>query len=337
MTREEFIERQEKALDWLFSFTQGEDSSRRRFEQLAIDTYDFLGSQGAQVFLCFSAWPDSAGNLLNQKYPNLQIPPWLQQRWEEWKAEYSEVATRNPRLGLRDMMQDISESHDASSWPAGYEGRIQDWVDAGDAAAKPPFDDRRRIVTADFYQRLCDLRHRCGGWLYWNDQLRRVVFAPEPEWQQIRTAQESARAERWKPLQEALARADRLAERLATVMAAARNDDVFWDALKSWELAREAKRPAVVPKLQPMALSGPMAVPAEHQRIIQASPGWRNQFDNPPVDAIFADFIARVRVPDDAATAGEIVFQLRIAVRSELGLDGVLQWEGGPGIGQADT
>jgi hypothetical protein len=49
MTREQFIERQAEELDRLFALTEGEDERRRRFEELALDTYDFLVAHGARV------------------------------------------------------------------------------------------------------------------------------------------------------------------------------------------------------------------------------------------------------------------------------------------------
>jgi hypothetical protein len=256
------------------------------------------------------------------------VPQSLLRRWKDWNEEYHEIAARNPRLALRDAMQNISESHDASSWPDGYEHRIQAWIDAGDPAAKPPFDDRRSIVTPAFYQKLCELRRRCGGWLYWNDTLRRVVFAPEPDWQQVRMVQEAAAAERRKFWEHVRARSEHMAMRLTAVMTIAREDSAFWNSLKNWELAREAKRPAVLPK--PESLTGPV-------RLVQVPPERRNQTDNPPVDAIFAEFIGRVGVPDDVLTTGKIVLNLRAAVRDELGLDGLLVWRDGPGIGEAGS
>ena len=64
------------------------------------------------------------------------------------------------------------------------------------------------------------------------------------------------------------------------------------------------------------------------------SPEEQAKHDNPPVDSIFAEFIARVREPDNLPTARDIVFFLRAEMRRELGLDGTLQWLGGPELGK---
>jgi hypothetical protein len=204
--------------------------------------------------LQFDPWPESAGNALRGRGwgkrnagPRIELPPALIQRWESWNREYFEVRARNPQLELRDMMQHISESDSASSWPGGYERRIQDWVDAADDPSAPPFDDRYRSVTPEFFNRLRELRRLCGGWLYWSDDLKRVVFAPEPEWLRVRAAQEAAATRQRKEWEESQAKSKHYARRLPEVMAIARSDNIFWEALRTWELAREAKRPSELP------------------------------------------------------------------------------------------
>jgi hypothetical protein len=327
MTREQFIELQIRGLDELFSLTHGEHEARKRFERLALDTYDFLASQGVNVLWAFRLSGESPAHFFGFKR-DATVPESLERRWQDWNAEYTALRARNPRLELENTMHTISESNDASSWPAGRERHIQSWIDAGDPTAPPPFDDRYDIVTPEFYRRLRELRQLCGGWLYWNDKLRRVVFAPEPEWQQVRAEQEAAEAKQQRDWEESTAKLERKAKRLAEVMTVAREDEKFWNALKTWELAREAKRPAELPKVTAGGLAGPL-------RLMRASPEQQNKADNPPVDSIFAEFIAGVRVPDDVLTVHDIVLNLRGAVRRELELDHTIGWSGGPGIGKA--
>jgi hypothetical protein len=340
MERAQFIEQQTRAADRKLALSSGEEDARQRYLQLAIDTYDFLISADAAFVLVFDPWPKSAANALRSRGwrkrsdgTGIALPAPLIQRWEAWNREYFEVRSRNPKLELRDMMQGISESHLATGWPDGYERHIQAWVDAGDPMAPPPFDDRYGIVTAAFFGRLRQLRERCGGWLYWSDAAQRVVFAPEPEWQQVRAEQEAAEARRRGEWQEGKAKAERYGRRLLEVMATARSDAVFWEALRRWELAREAKRP---PAPQP---------PSQPQQLPPQQMGWttygplsseeRGRIDNPPVDPIFVDFIARAREADDVLTVLAIVLCLRSEMRRELGLDNMLGWSGGPGIGVA--
>jgi hypothetical protein len=338
MDRAQFIRQQTGAANEKFALTSGEEGARERFLQLAIDTYDFLISAGADFVLEFDPWPESAGNPLRHSGwgkrrtalgkqdgdRRIELSLGLIQRWESWNREYFEMRVRNPRLELRDKMQDISESHDASSWPAGYERRIQSWVDAGDPSTPPPFDDRHKIVNLEFFNRLRKLRQLCGGWLYWSADLGRIAFAPEPEWQRVRAAQELADAKWRREWEESNARSERMGRRLSEVMSIARSDNTFWQALRTWELEREAKRPSELP--HPKPLTGPI-------RLVALSPEQQVKADNPPVDPIFAEFIARVREPDDALSVRDIVLNLRGEMRRELGLDHVIGWPDGPGIG----
>jgi len=189
--------------------------------------------------------PESAGNPLRSPWwgkrdnsrSRIELAPELIRRWERWNREYIEICSRNPQLELRDMMQAISESDTASSWPAGYERHIQDWADAGDPSAPPPFDDRYGIVTPEFFSRLHALRQLCGGWLYWNDDRNCIVFAPELEWQRVRSAQEGAEAKRQSDQRESQARLQRYAIRLDEVMSIARSDKAFWEEFGRGNLA----------------------------------------------------------------------------------------------------
>ncbi len=38
--------------------------------------------------------------------------------WDEFAALYPTIVKRNPRLELRDIMQDLSERYESASWPA---------------------------------------------------------------------------------------------------------------------------------------------------------------------------------------------------------------------------
>ena len=122
------------------------------------------------------------------------------------------------------------------------------------------------------------------------------------------------------------ARLELKAQRLADVIAAARSDTSFWEALRKWEHAREAKRPPQSPPVPVRSTPGAIIlgrVSAERQAIL----------DNPPVDPIFAEFIARVGIPDDPLTVREFVSNLRYEMRRELGMDRTVQWPGGPASG----
>lgn len=199
MDREKFIERQNRATDYAFPPCVGKYSARQRFQQLTLDTFDFLLSEGAESVVFFLPSPDSGVNPLRNpgiwRTPDsgqiVMLSPALIERWESWHREYAEIRARNPLLELRDLMHAISESHNASSWPSGYEAQIRDWIDSGDMAGIP-FDDRYGIITSEFFNRLRELRELSGGWLYWSDEERSIVFATDADRQQSIERQRAA-------------------------------------------------------------------------------------------------------------------------------------------------
>ncbi len=136
MDRDQFITHQTEQADWKFSFTPGETDARERFLRLAINTYDFKMAGAAKACLPFDPWPESAGNALRSGFA---LSPDLVSRWENWNREYYELRARNPRLELRDLMQEVGESTISCSWPDGYEPIIWAWVEAGNSSIIPRF------------------------------------------------------------------------------------------------------------------------------------------------------------------------------------------------------
>ena len=315
MTRDQFIAQQNAVLDETFALTSGEEAARTRFKLLALETYDHLAR--AQMFAtAFPILPGDPAYPLRRGETEL-LPPDLRQRWIDWAKDYPALATRNPLLALRDMLQTIGRTHNASSWPIGREPEIDDWID--DPRLQIPFEDYLDIITPEFYARLRTVRRRAGGMLYFEDRVSRVVFTPDAQWRPIK-AELERRGDEWnRMVADHAADIARKGTRLSDVVAAARGDSAFWSALRFWELAREAKRPPgrdpVGGNLRPAALSD------------------EEGSENPPIDSLFVAFIAGNRRPGDPLTVRDIVLVLRAEVRGDLGLDSVLVWPGGPGLG----
>jgi hypothetical protein len=306
MDREKFIELQGRATEAIFALTSGEEGARQRFQELAIDTYDVVTSMGGTILWGLNpSWGSTSdmASFYTREGTRIELPQSLVRRWEVWSGQYQDIYARSPRLRLYDMLHAISESHNASSWPSGYERRIADWVDAGDASAPPPFDDRYAIVTAEFFQELRALRHLCGGWFYSDDNYR-TVFAPEVEWQRVRAAQEAVEAAWFIKRKEMLAVQESYLNRLPEILALARADKEFWQTLRKWELDQDLHRASLLP-LQ--TISGPMRV-VNGKRV------------DPPVDPMYRDFLARVLQPDDVLKPGNVASYIRMEVRRELGL-----------------
>ena len=180
VARERFVARQVLELDEMFALAAGESPARQKFEQLALETYDALASQGREYvpFHIFVIQPDSSLSPARNKRLLERLPLLLRQRWVEWEGDYKNLAEHNPKLALYDMLSWISETHDFTSWPSNWEHRIRDWVDA-DCLAPMPFDDRLEIITSEFYARLRQARAQCRGWLYWDGKT--VKFLPDPD------------------------------------------------------------------------------------------------------------------------------------------------------------
>lgn len=180
-SRADLLAHQCEYLDDIFSLTDGEAETRRRFEEMAADTIDALLAADARLVVPFYIAPSSAFCWARTTWQHPLVAPELVARWMQWKADYPAVLTRNPGLDLHDAMRWCAETHDAASWPYGWERGIYDWVDSGDFAARP-FSDGMRIVTPEFFERLRHLQAKVDGWLVWSEEAGRVVHVPGDEW-----------------------------------------------------------------------------------------------------------------------------------------------------------
>lgn len=172
--RKAYLDRQAWLIDETFRLTDGEEAARSLFLQLCMDTVDALLAQGEVPIHPFYADPQSAFSFLQQYRLYRIVDVALVHRWSEWGKNYLGLLLRNPRLALCDLMHQISETHDASSWPTGYELRIRDWVDSG-RMHPMPFDDRYNVINERLFQRLQELRRLCDGWPI-HDENGRVTF-----------------------------------------------------------------------------------------------------------------------------------------------------------------
>ncbi|WP_019903932.1 hypothetical protein [Methylobacterium sp. 77] len=248
MTREDYVKQQIAVADHTFWLADNCEAERLRFLDLALETADFLASSGVYPSWWFNPSPDSALNALAMHGPTLAgqdktaLPVALIERWNSWNWEYRDLCERSPRLALRDMLKSISESHDSASWPVEYERLIWRWVDAGLVTAAPPFADRHAIATTDFFARLRELKLRSGGWLYWNADLKQVVFASEAQWQQVMIAQDRAAERARATFDEGMVRQDSYMRTMPKIIAMAQADALLWESLRQWQIENTAKR-----------------------------------------------------------------------------------------------
>lgn len=164
--------------------TRGEDEAKSEFLRLTSDTFDEIfrviddpsrAMLGAYTVSTLSGW----SFFFLMALPSFKdVDQTIKDRWVEWDKSYQQLALRNPLVELRDMMKDISEAHDSSSWPYGWEDKIKVWVDSG--KYKPfPLYLYEPYVPPEFYARLQVLRIKLGGWLYKNDEAYKYIFVKD--------------------------------------------------------------------------------------------------------------------------------------------------------------
>lgn len=188
--RDGFIAHQAEVLDRYFALAPRENAARRRFERLALDTYDRIAGKGP-VESPFYPYPSAFNFADYDRGAGDLVPAAIRGRWEAWKRDYAALLARNPVLELRDALHDMGESHDASSWPYGMEEEIEDWVAGGDRLSIP-FEDRNRVATPAFYGRLRELRALIDGWVHYEERERRVVWSRGADWLKVRAERDGA-------------------------------------------------------------------------------------------------------------------------------------------------
>jgi hypothetical protein len=189
---DEFMRLQHAHLAEVFALTDGEEEARAVFAGLAADTRDAILAAGIEHYLIYHVSPQSAFNFLTRIWEHPRVDPVLVERWRRWEADYPAMLARNPKLELLEKLQWCSETHDASSWPYGWEDVVHEWVASG-TLGPPPFDDRMDVVDDEFRASLRRLRSAVDGWLMWSDADFRVVFVKEPRWTQVCSGRQEAR------------------------------------------------------------------------------------------------------------------------------------------------
>ncbi len=134
-----------------------------------------------------------------------------------------------------------------------------------------------------------ELRERCGGVLYWEDKLNKVVFVTNAEWQLVLAERDARDAEARALLAQQKAEAERVEKRLSDIVAIARADSDLWDKLRATEIEHKAALEK--------ALASDMT---EFQRILRE-----------PVDPLFVEFGKRMHDPREKPTLFEIIVRLK--------------------------
>jgi hypothetical protein len=141
-------------------------------------------------------------------------------------------------LEMHHMMREIEESTMGGSV---NEEAIQDWLDGGQRLPLP-FEDRRDIATAQFYERFRELRRRVKGWVHSYNAAGPIVFSPESEWQVIRSTLSARQLEQQKLRKEA--QRARWQKDFDEILHLAKSNKAFWQSLIETESALDKNMPA---------------------------------------------------------------------------------------------
>ena len=154
---------------WLGLVTVHGDTLFDDFDDLAIRT------ERVALDLCgfFLPYLD-ADSTFTPPWPWRPLPGGLDAEWRDYGVRWRAFLDRNPRARLASMLSEISESHDAASWPYGWEDRIRDWVRSGFFGERP-FQDAWRLDSPAWRRKLAETADEAGeGWVYYDDQHRLV-------------------------------------------------------------------------------------------------------------------------------------------------------------------
>lgn len=172
------------------ALTPGEVDAHSLFSHLAHATNDELQKLGSyRTLFLFS--PDSAGfGSAHIKAVGANVSEKLVNGWKRLADLYPGLAARNPRLELRDLMQDISERRESASWPHMWEWSIERWIADGAPDGQMPYP-----VDNDIRDRLLELHPILGGWLYL-DETGMVAFAETTAFREVKVRLDAEREKR---------------------------------------------------------------------------------------------------------------------------------------------
>ena len=111
----------------------------------------------------------------------------LTMKVSSWMNSWKETIAREPSLELLIGMRNVFEDDDFDSWHPGSEQALDEWLARG--AFEPKVFGRSLLkenpVNEAFYEKLCDLRIRAGGWWYWRYDIGAIVWVSRAKWDSL--------------------------------------------------------------------------------------------------------------------------------------------------------
>lgn len=94
------------------------------------------------------------------------LPAGLLDEWRVYSERWEHLLDLNPRMRIADCMSDVSEDHDACSFPYGYEISVRDWV-RSEMTIKPSFYLGDRSKPQVWREQFLSAAEKAGrGWVY---------------------------------------------------------------------------------------------------------------------------------------------------------------------------
>jgi hypothetical protein len=171
---------QQRIIDEFIALTPGEADAHDLFCHLARATVSESKKLGLHKTV-FPFSPGSAGfGLAHVNAVGAEVSEELVHGWKRFADLYQDLIHRNPRLELRDLLQEISERRESASWPHLWEWDIERWISDG-----APEGQMRYSVDDDIRDRLLELYPILNGWLYL-DETGMVSFAETAAFHQVK-------------------------------------------------------------------------------------------------------------------------------------------------------
>jgi hypothetical protein len=105
------------------------------------------------------------------------LPEELVDEWEAYAVRWDGLLSLNPRMRIADMLSEVSEAHDSSSFPAGWEISVKNWMDSGFPPARHTIGND--IFDQEWTDRFVSASSAAGpGWVSWSDDGLRWIVQP---------------------------------------------------------------------------------------------------------------------------------------------------------------
>lgn len=114
-------------------------------------------------------WQANSAYTPSPDFNYYRLPDDLLDEWRFYGERWQRLLELNPRMKIADMLSDVSETHDSSSFPSGWEHIIRDWVRNGMPDPRP-FHDRNHIDTPSWRAEFMAAAQAAGpGWVFHAD------------------------------------------------------------------------------------------------------------------------------------------------------------------------